>query len=145
MTLRDGIATMSFDGRQRRACLPGLPAEECRYVYFYVLLPNLMLSLHPDYVMTHMLYPRGCDRTEIVCELLFHPDAVARPDFDPSDALEFWDLTNRQDWHVCEEMQKGLSSRAYRPGPYSYREELLFGFDQIILDLERKAGPNEDA
>ncbi len=140
MTLRDGIATMSFDGRQRRACLPGLPAEECRYVYFYVLLPNLMLSLHPDYVMTHMLYPRECGRTEIVCEWLFHPDAAARPDFDPSDALEFWDLTNSQDWHVCEAMQKGLSSRAYRPGPYSYREELLFGFDQIILDRERNAG-----
>ena len=75
--------------------------------------------------MTHTLWPRGVDRTEIVCEWLFHPDAMAAPGFDPDDAVAFWDLTNRQDWHVCEQMQLGLTSRAYRPGPYSHREELL--------------------
>ena len=58
--------------------------------------------------------------------------------FDPGDAVAFWDLTNRQDWNVCEEMQIGLKSRAYRPGPYSHREELLLGFDQLIVELERK-------
>jgi glycine betaine catabolism A len=140
MRLRDGIGTLSFDGQMRRACLPGLSDEECRYVYFYASLPNLLLSMHPDYAMTHTLWPRGVDRTEIVCELLFHPDAIAAPDFDPEDAIAFWDLTNRQDWHVCEQMQLGLNSRAYRPGPYSHREELLYGFDQLILELERKAG-----
>jgi glycine betaine catabolism A len=139
MRLRDGIGTLSFDGKARRACLPGLSTEECRYVYFYASLPNLLLSMHPDYAMTHTLWPRGVDRTEIVCEMLFHPDAIAAPDFDPDDAVAFWDLTNRQDWHVCEQMQLGLNSRAYRPGPYSQREELLYGFDQLILELEQKA------
>ena len=139
MRLRDGIGTLSLDGRLRRSCLPGLNADECRYVYFYASLPNLLLSMHPDYVMTHTLWPRGVDRTEIVCELLFHPDAMAAPDFDADDAVAFWDLTNRQDWHVCEQMQLGLKSRAYRPGPYSHREELLYGFDQLIVELERNA------
>jgi Rieske 2Fe-2S family protein len=138
MRLRDGIGTLSLDGQLRRACLPGLPAEECRYVYFYAALPNLLLSLHPDYVMTHTLWPRGVDRTEIVCEWLFHPETLAAPGFDPEDAVAFWDLTNRQDWHVCEQMQLGLTSRAYRPGPYSHREELLLGFDRLIVELERK-------
>jgi glycine betaine catabolism A len=138
MRLREGIGTLSFDGRLRRACLPGLAAEECSYVYFYASLPNLLLSLHPDYVMTHTLWPRAVDRTEIVCEWLFHPEALASPGFDPDDAVAFWDLTNRQDWHVCEQMQLGLKSRAYRPGPYSHREELLLGFDQLIVELERK-------
>jgi len=137
MRLRDGIGTLSFDGRLRRACLPGLIAEDRRFVYYYACLPNLLLSLHPDYVMTHTLWPRGVDRTEIVCEWLFHPDAMAAPDFDPEDAFAFWDLTNRQDWHVCEQMQLGLKSRAYRPGPYSHREDLLHGFDRLILERER--------
>jgi phenylpropionate dioxygenase-like ring-hydroxylating dioxygenase large terminal subunit len=61
--------------------------------------------------------------------------------------VAFWDMTNRQDWHVCEQMQLGLASRAYRPGPYSHREELLHGFDQLILERERmrcRAGrPND--
>ena len=63
----------SLSTAARRACLPGLSAEECRYVYFYASLPNLLLSMHPDYVMTHTLWPRGVDRTEIVCELALSP------------------------------------------------------------------------
>jgi Rieske 2Fe-2S family protein len=140
MKLRDGVTTLTLDGQTRRACLPGLPTEECRYVYYYAFLPNLLLSLHPDYVMAHTLWPRGPGRTEIVCEWLFHPDTIARPDFDPDDAVAFWDVTNRQDWHVCEQMQLGVSSRAYQPGPYSHREELLHGFDRLILELERTMG-----
>jgi Rieske 2Fe-2S family protein len=139
MQLRDGIGTLSRDGRLRRGCLPGLSALECRHVYYFAILPNLLLSLHPDYVMSHSLWPRGVDRTEIICEWLFDPAAMARDDFDPDDAFSFWDLTNRQDWHVCEQMQLGLTSRAYQPGPYSHREELLHGFDRMIVDLERTA------
>jgi len=145
MRLRDGIGTLSVDGRLRRACLPGLDAEECRHVYYYAFLPNLLVSLHPDYVMVHTLWPRGVGRTEIVCEWLFHPMAMAAADFDPDDAIAFWDVTNRQDWHVCEQMQLGLGSRAYRPGPYSHREDLLHGFDQLILELERKASQTQPA
>jgi Rieske 2Fe-2S family protein len=139
MGLREGIATLSLDGQRRRECLPGLGAEDHRYVYYYALLPNLLLSLHPDYVMTHTLWPRGVGRTEIVCEWLFHPETMAANDFDPEDAVAFWDMTNRQDWHVCEQMQLGLGSRAYRPGPYSHREDLLPEFDRLILEMERKA------
>jgi glycine betaine catabolism A len=143
MGLRDGVDTLSLDGRRRWACLPGLNESECRYVYYYAVLPNLLLSPHPDYVMTHALWPRGVGRTEIVCEWLFHPDAMATADFDPEDVLAFWDVTNRQDWHVCEQMQLGLGSRAYRPGPYSHREDLLPAFDRLILERERAAAREE--
>ncbi len=140
MKLRDNVGTLTMEGRLTRACLPGLSHEETRSVYYYAFLPNLLLSLHPDYVMTHTLWPRATDQTEIVCEWLFHPGEMARPGFNPDDAVEFWDLTNRQDWHVCEEMQIGLRSRAYRPGPYSHREDLLAGFDRLILETEQRAG-----
>lgn len=119
MDLREGIETLSMDGKRSRACLPGLPADDRRRVYYYAVPPNLLLSLHPDYVMTHTLWPRALDRTEIVCEWHFHPEALTNAGFSPDDAVTFWDLTNRQDWHVCEQMQLGLESRAYCPGPYS--------------------------
>jgi glycine betaine catabolism A len=51
----------------------------------------------------------------------------------PEDAIEFWDMTNRQDWHVCELSQLGVMSRAYRPSPYSKQESLLAAFDQEVL------------
>ena len=140
MGLREGIATLSLDGRRPRR-LPARPGRRrnAGTSTYYAVLPNLLLSLHPDYVMTHALWPRGAGRTEIVCEWLFHPDAMAAADFDPEDVVAFWDLTNRQDWHVCEQMQLGLGSRAYRPGPYSHREDLLPAFDRLILERERAA------
>ncbi len=136
MTLRDGIATMNGDGQARRPHLPGLGLDECRRVYFYAVLPNLLLSLHPDYLLTHVLWPRAADRTEIDCEWHFDPDAIARPGFDPADAVDFWDMTNRQDWHVSELSQVGISSRAYTPGPYSAREHLLAEFDRLVIGAD---------
>jgi Rieske 2Fe-2S family protein len=41
--------------------------------------------------------------------------------------------TNGQDWRVSELAQQGISSPAYRPGPYSNREDLLYAFDQFIV------------
>ena len=37
------------------------------------------------------------------------PPRWRRPDFDPSDAVEFWDLVNRQDWAICESVQRGMT------------------------------------
>ena len=59
----------------------------------------------------------------------------------PSDAIEFWDMTNRQDWHVCELSQAGIASRAYTPGPYSNREDLLYAFDRMIVGLHSQRQP----
>jgi len=132
MGFRDGVETMSMDGKRRRDFLPGLDASQRQQVAYYSIYPNLFISLHPDYVMTHTLWPRAHDRTEIVCEWHFQPDELAKPDFQADDAVEFWDLTNREDWWIVEQSQAGISSRAYQPGPYSEREELLWSFDQVV-------------
>ena len=63
------------------------------------------------------------------------PDAIEQDNFDASEAVEFWDLTNRQDWEICELTQKGVQSRAYQPGPYSGLESMLAAFDQHYLSL----------
>jgi Rieske 2Fe-2S family protein len=132
MGFRDGAETMSTDGVRRREYLPGLSAEQRRMVCYYAIYPNLLLSLHPDYMMTHTLWPKAVDRTEVVCEWHFHPEEMAKPDFQADDAIEFWDVTNREDWHISELSQLGIGSRAYTPGPYSKREELLHAFDCFI-------------
>ncbi len=132
MDLNDGVMTMSADGTCARDPLPGLSAADRRSVYYYSVFPNFLVAPHPDYVMTHTLWPSATDRTRVVCEWLVHPHERAKPGFDISDATSFWDMTNRQDWHVCELAQAGISSPAYRPGPYSNREDLLFAFDQFI-------------
>jgi Rieske 2Fe-2S family protein len=135
MDLRPGIDTLTMGGKCSRGMLPGLSAEDVRRVYYYAIFPNMLLSLHPDYMLVHTLWPIAPDRTINICEWHFHPTELARPDFSASDAVEFWDLTNRQDWHVCELSQSGISSRGYTPGPYSNREDLLYAFDRFIRNL----------
>ena len=135
MDLRPGVETLSVDGSCPRALLPGLSDEDKRRVYYYAIFPNMLLSLHPDYMLVHTLWPVAPDRTVNVCEWHFHPNELQRPEFDASDAIEFWDMTNRQDWHVCELSQAGISSRGYQPGPYSNREDLLYAFDRMIVTL----------
>ena len=132
MGFRPGVETMTIDGARRRDFLPGLSESQRQRVESYAIYPNLLLTLHPDYMMTHTLWPRSHDRTEIVCEWHFHPNEMAKPDFDADDAIEFWDVTNREDWWISEQSQAGISSRVYRPGPYSEREELLWSFDEIV-------------
>jgi Rieske 2Fe-2S family protein len=133
MQLRDGFATLSNSDKPRRAIFPDLDEVERRSVYYYALLPNLLLNLHPDYVVTFRFNPRDVDRTEIVCEWLFHPRDIEKGDFDPSDAVDFWDLTNRQDWELSTLAQAGIRTRGYQPGPYSNREDLLVALDRWIV------------
>jgi phenylpropionate dioxygenase-like ring-hydroxylating dioxygenase large terminal subunit len=138
MDLRPGVETLSMDGSCPRAFLPGLSAEDRRRVYYYAIFPNMLLSLHPDYMMVHTLWPVAPDRTINVCEWHFQPAELAKPGFTASDVIDFWDMTNRQDWHVCELSQAGISSRAYTPGPYSNREDLLYAFDKMIVELHEQ-------
>jgi glycine betaine catabolism A len=107
--------------------------ESTQRVFYYSIFPNMLLSLHPEYVMVHQLWPQSPERTLILCDWFFHPDAFARKDFKPEDAIEFWDMTNKQDWHVCELSQQGISSRAYTPGPYSSRETIPAAWDEYYL------------
>ena len=132
MGFRENVETMSVDGKRRRDYLPGLTGSQREQVAYYSIYPNFLLSLHPDYMMTHTLWPRAHNRTEIVCEWHFHPAELAKPDFEADDAVEFWNLTNREDWWIAEQSQAGIQSRVYQPGPYSEREALLWAFDEIV-------------
>ncbi len=134
LPLRPEVETLTHSGRLRRPALPGLAEDQRRHAHFYAVLPNLLLGLHPDYVLTHLLWPKAPDRTEIWCEWHFHPREFDRPVFDPADAIDLWDDTNREDWRVCEQTQAGVASRAWEPGLYSPREVLLRAFDRIVLE-----------
>jgi Rieske 2Fe-2S family protein len=124
MDLREHAETMSHDGRSHGVMLPGAPSRTVRYVG---LFPNLLISLHPDYVMTHRFVPLAPDRTQVECSWLFDPAVT-----DPSYAVDFWDLVNRQDWAACESVQRGVSSPHYRPGPLAPNENAVYDWVSLI-------------
>ena len=112
-----------------------LPDEDRRRAFYYSIMPNMLLSIHSDYVNYYVLRPLGVDRTEVYTEWLFHPDTLADPGNNIKDAIEFWDLTNRQDWDIVGQSQLGISSRRYAPGPYSPRESVPAAWDREYLRM----------
>jgi Rieske 2Fe-2S family protein len=128
MNLREGMATMSMTGESNAAPIPGVSP---RHVYYFGLFPNLLLSLHPDYVMTHRMLPLAPDRTWVECSWYFMPPTPGEQ-LDPTYAVEFWDLTNRQDWAACESVQRGLSSPHFRPGPLAPSEDAVHQFVALV-------------
>jgi Rieske 2Fe-2S family protein len=132
MDLRDGMATMSLDGASQGVMLRGLDAEALRTVIYLNVFPNILVSLHPDYVMVHRLTPLAANRTSIECTWAFAPEAIASAGFDPAYAIDFWDITNRQDWSACESVQRGLSSPHAVPGPLSAEEDAVYQFVTMV-------------
>lgn len=133
--LRRHGTSLTKTGTTTRAAIGGIDGNDLSRVYYYTIFPSLLLSLHPDYVMAHYVQPIAANRTKIVCAWLFDPAEIAAPGFDPSDAVDFWDLTNRQDWRINEQTQLGTASRAYTPGPYAAGEGLLAAFDRHYLGI----------
>jgi phenylpropionate dioxygenase-like ring-hydroxylating dioxygenase large terminal subunit len=123
--------TGAADGREP---MPGMTEDDHNRVYYSAVWPNLLFSLHPDYLMLHWVTPLEPDRTLVRCEWFFDAREMAKSDFNPSEPIEFWDLTNRQDWHVCELQQQGTKSRAYTAGRYSSMESSVHGFDLMVAD-----------
>jgi Rieske 2Fe-2S family protein len=133
--LRPAADSMTMSGRRSWPLIGRVDGEDVRRAYFYTIFPSMMLSLHPELIMIHTVRPVAANRTIVDCAFLFDPATVARTDFDPSDAIDFWDLTNRQDWQICESTHAGITSRAYEPGPYANAEGLLHAFDRHYLDV----------
>jgi Rieske 2Fe-2S family protein len=130
---REGAWTFTASGTSARAPFAGLDdAERVRHKG-ELLYPNLMLSLSADHVAAFTLRPRSAGRTEVVCDLLFDAEEADRPGFDPSDAAEFWDVVNRQDWAVCASVQRGMSSRAYTQGWFAPMEDASLDIRRWLL------------
>jgi Rieske 2Fe-2S family protein len=136
---REGAWTFTTTGTTTRAALPGLTEAERTRHKGDVVYPNLMLSASADHVAAFVLLPSAPDRTRVVCTLLFDAGEAAAPGFDPDDATELWDVVNRQDWAVCESVQRGMSSRSYRHGWFAPMEDDSLDIRRWLLPLLEEA------
>ena len=135
MLFKDGATTMSLDGTSKGVPIEGAPQDHVLYVQ---LFPNLLISGHPDYLMTHRVLPLAPDRTWIECSWYF-PHA----DVDPAYAVDFWDLTNSQDWKACELVQRGLTSPHFKPGPFAPNEDAVHQWVQMVGRSYLGIDPND--
>ncbi len=121
---REGAFTFTFSGTTNRKPFPGLSEAEKVNHKGQLIFPNLMVSLAAEHVAAFTIFPVNANHTIILCDFLFHPDEIAKSDFDPNDTIEFWDVVNKQDWFICEATQQGMRSRKFEHGYYAPMEDL---------------------
>jgi Rieske 2Fe-2S family protein len=131
---KEGAFTFTFSGKTNREPFPGLDDDEKVRHKGELIYPNFMLSLAADHVAAFTLWPRGPTHTTVACDFLFYPAEMRRPDFDPSDAVNFWDLVNRQDWRICEGVQRGMQSKVFKFGYYAPMESLSLDIRRYVHD-----------
>jgi glycine betaine catabolism A len=128
-----GAQTLTLDGTARLPPFRGLKEEERKRLYAAdMVLPNLFLNVHPDYVNSQLMFPTGPEGVRMVYDWLFEPRhlPLSAPDLEHYVAL--WELTNRQDARNCEWQQEGLQSREFRHGVYVPQEFDAHRFDEWV-------------
>jgi Rieske 2Fe-2S family protein len=136
---RNGAYTFTHSGTTSRRPFPTLNQDERERHKGEVLYPNLFVSLACDHAAIFILRPRGAELTDIVCHFLFEPCEIQKPGFDPADAVEFWDITNRQDWAICESVQRGMHSRVHQHGYYAPMEDYSLDIRRYVRE---RLGPD---
>jgi Rieske 2Fe-2S family protein len=131
---REGAYTFTHSGTTARRAFPGLNEDERTRHKGEVLYPNLFISLACDHAAVFILQPRGPERTDITCHFLFEPHEISQPNFDPGDAAELWDITNRQDWSICETVQRGMHSRVHSHGYYAPMEDFSLDIRRYVRE-----------
>ena len=115
----EGFVTQSMDGKPLSNRLMGDIKEWDSGTLRTTVFPNFWQHTNCDYAAAARLTPIGPDETHVRGYWLVDAKAVEGKDYTLDRLLPIWDITNRQDWTICEDQQAGVSSRAYRPGPYS--------------------------
>jgi phenylpropionate dioxygenase-like ring-hydroxylating dioxygenase large terminal subunit len=136
---RDGAWTFTLSGTTLRRPFPTLDDAERSRHKGELIYPNLWLSLSADHVAAFVCWPTAAGHTRIECDVLFAPEEMSRPGFDPSDAVELWELVNAQDWAICEAVQRGMSSRGYQQGWFAPMEDASADIRRWLLP--RLRGP----
>ena len=131
-----GFHAMNLDGKPRRPQFPGLSERDTTTSYFVYVYPHVFIGHMPDYAYCFTVWPLTVSTTRVCAYWVFAPDVMAREGFDGSDAVEFWDITNRQDLRASELAHRGNQSRMYRDGGVLVQNEWRVSESQRYV-LER--------
>jgi choline monooxygenase len=106
---------------------------------YYWLYPNLMLNWYEGHLDTNLVIPLGVDRTRVVFEFFFDDVGPARGDAN-RESMAVSERIQDEDVAICESVQRGLGSRAYRSGRLSVRREAGENLFHKLLARDLRAG-----
>lgn len=105
--------------------------------YYFWQYPNFMLNWYEGYLDTNLVLPLGIDRCLVIFDFYF---SRAQTDVYNRQSISVSDRVQAEDVDICETVQRGLHSRAYRAGRLSVRREAGEHLFHRLLHADLKAG-----
>jgi phenylpropionate dioxygenase-like ring-hydroxylating dioxygenase large terminal subunit len=130
-----------------RVCLQTSPVEAAGsdaafaavrkgFASYFWIHPNLMLNAYAGHLDTNLVIPLGVDSTRVVFDFYLE-DA---PGAAHAESIEVSARIQEEDLGICESVQRGLGSRAYRSGRLAPRREAgEHLFHRLLVDDLRRA------
>lgn len=126
--LQPGANSFSANGASSLPLLPNMSPDQADIYQGAVAFPNMFVDVTGTSVIVSGLYPNGAGETVVVMEYLVAPDTLAQPDFDMSDIVEFSELVGKQDYVVCERVQRGVASHSFDHGVLTHKDQYVLDF-----------------
>lgn len=142
MTLYDfrSYSTEIFDWYSLQTS--GLTEDEHLYArqgggeaWYYCVFPNYMLNILPGRLQTNLVVPVDHKNCRVVFEYFYDDleSEAARRKIDED--IEFAERIQAEDIGICEQVQRGLSSRGYDRGRFSVKfEGGVFHFQNLVRE-----------
>ncbi|HZW94339.1 MAG TPA: aromatic ring-hydroxylating dioxygenase subunit alpha [Candidatus Eremiobacteraceae bacterium] len=103
--------------------------------------PNLMINCYDGYMDTNLVIPVDVDHCTVIFDFYFRDISDANREYNEQ-SVNVGNRVQEEDLGICEDVQRGLKSRAYRAGRLSVRREAgeqLF-HRLLAADLKRDMG-----
>jgi choline monooxygenase len=91
--------------------------------YYWWIFPNLMINIYQGVLDTNLVLPLGPDRCRVIFDFYFEDTDGPQAQQFIADSIAVAHQVQLEDWHVCEEVQRGLKSRSYDTGRFSVKRE----------------------
>jgi choline monooxygenase len=112
--------------------------QSSRAWYFWQY-PNFMINAYDDYMDTNLVIPIDVDHCRVIFDFFFaNVSEAAREHNQQSVAMGA--RVQDEDLGICEDVQRGLKSRAYRAGRLSVRREAGEHLFHRLLAADLKGG-----
>jgi choline monooxygenase len=90
--------------------------------WYFWLYPNFMINIYDGVMDTNLVLPLGPDRCRVVFDFYFADISRAREAHN-SASIATSEKVQDEDVAICESVQRGLGSRAYKAGRLSVKRE----------------------
>jgi len=107
--------------------------------WYFWQYPNFMINCYEGYMDTNLVIPLAVDHCRVVFDFYFNDVSEARRDFNLQ-SIAVGDRVQTEDLGICEDVQRGLKSRAYGAGRLSVRREAGEQLFHRVLAADLKAG-----